>query len=188
MRNEIETKRKETERNEIQRKETKHIETKRNEIKRTETKWNDFFPKRNVTNKNEKFNMVFDQYSIWQFKSDNVIGYLSIAFREKIMITVAKHVIILVIIRSLATPYAGPHKLFKIFLKLPRCIFTVTERKQPKAVIFFGEWNWKSCSAALQFRTPFERFFSFLSHVVLFWIPRQWSVYTPLKSKTQLIL
>jgi hypothetical protein len=37
------------------------------------------------------------------------------------MITVAKHAIILVIIRSLATPYAGPHKLFKMFLKLPRC-------------------------------------------------------------------
>ena len=84
-------------------------------------------------------NRVFDQYSIWQFKSDNYIGYLSIAFREKIMITVAKHVIILVIMRSLATPYAGPHKLFKIFMKLPRCIFTVAERKQPKAVIFFGE-------------------------------------------------
>ena len=83
------------------------------------------------------------------------------------MITVAKHVIILVSIRSLATPYAGPHKLFKIFLKLPRCIFTVAERKQPNAVISFGEWNWKSCSAALQFRTPFDRFFSLLSHVHL---------------------
>ena len=83
------------------------------------------------------------------------------------MITVAKHVIILVIIRSLATPYAGPHKLFKSFLKLPPCIFTVAERKQSKAVISFVEWNWKSCSAALQFRTPCERFFSFLSHVHL---------------------
>jgi hypothetical protein len=51
----------------------------------------------------------------------NVISdYLSLAFREKLMITVAKHVIILVSIRSLATPYAGPHKLFKSFLKLPR--------------------------------------------------------------------
>jgi hypothetical protein len=38
--------------------------------------------------------------------------------------------IISVIIRSLATPYAGPHKLFKSFLKLPCCIFTVAERKQ----------------------------------------------------------
>jgi hypothetical protein len=44
-------------------------------------------------------------------------------------------------------------------LKLPCCIFTVAERKQSKAVISFDEWNWKSCSAALQFRTPFERFF-----------------------------
>jgi hypothetical protein len=52
-------------------------------------------------------------------------------------------------------------------LKLPRCIFTVAERKQSKAVISFVEWNWKSCSAALQFRTPCERFFSFLSHVHL---------------------
>ena len=65
--------------------------------------------------------------------------YLSIAFREKLMITVAKQVIILVIIRSLATPYAGPHKLFKMFLKLPRCIFTVAERKQSGAVISFEE-------------------------------------------------
>ena len=75
--------------------------------------------------------------------------------------------IILVIIRSLAIPYAAPHKLFKGFLKLPRCIFTVADRKQSKAVISFEEWNWKGCSAALQFRTPFERFFSFLSHVHL---------------------
>jgi hypothetical protein len=52
-------------------------------------------------------------------------------------------------------------------LKLPRCIFTVAERKQWKAVISFVEWNWKSCSAALQFRTSFERLFSFLSHVHL---------------------
>jgi hypothetical protein len=80
------------------------------------------------------------------------------------MIAVAKHVIILVIIQSLATPYAGPHKLFKSFLKLPCCI---AERKQSNAVISFEEWNWKSCPAALQFRTPFERFFSFLSHVHL---------------------
>jgi hypothetical protein len=55
------------------------------------------------------------------------------------MITVAKHVIILVIIRSLATPYAGPPKLFKSLLKLPRCILTVPERKQSKAVISFEE-------------------------------------------------
>jgi hypothetical protein len=82
------------------------------------------------------------------------------------MITVAKHVIILVIIRSLATPYAVPHKLFKN-LKLPRYIFTVAERKQSKAVISFEEWNWKSCSAALQFRTPLNDFFSFLDHVHL---------------------
>jgi hypothetical protein len=52
-------------------------------------------------------------------------------------------------------------------LKLPRCIFTVAERKQSKAVISFEEWNWKSCSAALQFRTPCERCFSFLGHVHL---------------------
>jgi hypothetical protein len=68
-----------------------------------------------------------------------ISDYLSIAFRETLMITVTKHVIILVIIRSLATPYAGPHKLFKSILKLPRCIFTVAERKQPKAVISFEE-------------------------------------------------
>ena len=80
---------------------------------------------------------------------------------KKIIITVAKHMIILVIIRSLVTPYAGPHKLFKSFLKLPCCIFTVAERKQSKAVISFEEWNRKSCSAALQFRTPFERSFAF---------------------------
>jgi hypothetical protein len=107
--------------------------------------------------------VIFPDYLIPKVISD----YLSIAFREKLMITVAKHMIILVIIRSLATPYAGPHKLFKSFLKLPCCIFTVAERKQSKAVISFEEWNWKSCSAALQFRTPFERFFCFLSHVHL---------------------
>ena len=68
-----------------------------------------------------------------------ISDYLSIVFREKLMITVAKHMIILVIIRSLATPYAGLHKLFKSFLKLPRCIFTVAERKQSKAVISIEE-------------------------------------------------
>jgi hypothetical protein len=52
-------------------------------------------------------------------------------------------------------------------LTLPRCIFTVAERKQSKVVISFEEWNWKSCSAALEFRKPCERFFSFLSHVHL---------------------
>ena len=65
------------------------------------------------------------------------------------MITVAKHMIILVIIRSLATPYAGPHRLLKSFLKLLCGIFTVAEWKQSKAVISFEEWNWKSCSAAI---------------------------------------
>jgi hypothetical protein len=48
-------------------------------------------------------------------------------------------------------------------LKLPRCIFIVAERKQSGAVIFFEEWNWKSCLEALQFRTPFERFIIFKS-------------------------
>jgi hypothetical protein len=67
--------------------------------------------------------------------------YLSIALRETLMITVAKHVIIVVIIRSLATPYAGPHKLFKSVLKLPCCIFTVAEIQQSKAVISFEERN-----------------------------------------------
>ena len=95
--------------------------------------------------------VIFPDYLIPKVISD----YLSIAIREKLMITGAKHVIILVIIRSLVTTY----KLFKSFLKLPRCTFTVAERKQSKAVISFEEWNWKSCSAALQFRTPFERFF-----------------------------
>jgi hypothetical protein len=47
--------------------------------------------------------VIFPDYLIPKVISD----YLSIAFREKLMITVAKHVIILVIIRSLATPYAG---------------------------------------------------------------------------------
>ena len=121
--------------------------------------------------------VIFSDYLIPKVISD----YLSIAFREKLMITVAKpqalvsfkkymrkghiffewnkclwakHIIILVIIRSLATPYAGPHKLFRSFLKLPCCIFTVAERKQSKAVISFEEWNWKSCSAALQWGSP----------------------------------
>ena len=53
--------------------------------------------------------VIFPDYLISKIISD----YLSIAFWEKLMITVAKHVIILVIIRSLATPYTGPHKLFK---------------------------------------------------------------------------
>jgi hypothetical protein len=56
------------------------------------------------------FSVIVPDYLIPKVISD----YLSIAFREKLMITVAKHMIILVII--------------------------------------------KSCSAALQFRTPFERF------------------------------
>jgi hypothetical protein len=60
---------------------------------------------------------IFPDYLIPKVISD----YLSIAFREIFLVTVAKHVIILVIMRSLATPYAGPHKLFKSFLKLPRC-------------------------------------------------------------------
>ena len=47
--------------------------------------------------------VIFPDYLIPKVISD----YLSIAFREKLMITVAKHVIILVIIRSLATPYAA---------------------------------------------------------------------------------
>ena len=79
--------------------------------------------------------VFFPDYLIPKIISD----YLSIAFRETLMITVTKHVIILVIIRSLATPYAGPHKLFKSVLKLPCCIFTVAERKQSKAVISFEE-------------------------------------------------
>jgi hypothetical protein len=72
--------------------------------------------------------VIFRDYLIPKVISD----YLSIAFREKLMITVAKHVIILLIIQSLASPYAGPHKLFKSFLKLPRCIFTVAKRKTTK--------------------------------------------------------
>jgi hypothetical protein len=75
--------------------------------------------------------VIFPDYLIPKVISD----YLSIAFREKLTITVTKHVII----RSLATPYAGPHKLFKSFLKLSRCIFTVAEKKQSKAVISFEE-------------------------------------------------
>ena len=79
--------------------------------------------------------VIFPDYLIPKVISD----YLSIAFREKLKITVAKHVIILVIMRSLATPYAGPHKLLKRFLKLPRSIFTVAERKQSGAVISLEE-------------------------------------------------
>jgi hypothetical protein len=82
--------------------------------------------------------VIFPDYLIPKL-AKVISDYLSIAFREKLMITVTKHVIILVSIRSLATPYAGPHKLFKSFLKLPCCIFTVAERKQPKAVISFEE-------------------------------------------------
>ena len=63
--------------------------------------------------------------------------------------------------------YCGKTCDYISFLKLPLCIFTVAERKQSKAVICFEEWNWRSCSAALQFRTPFERLFSFLSQVHL---------------------
>ena len=84
--------------------------------------------------------MLFTGVIISDYLIPKVISdYLSIALREKIMITVAKHVIILVIIRSLDTPYAGPHKLFKRILKLLRCIFTVAERKQSGAVISFEE-------------------------------------------------
>ena len=45
----------------------------------------------------------------------DISDYLSITLREKLMITVAKHMIILVIIQSLATPYAGPDKFSKVF-------------------------------------------------------------------------
>ena len=79
--------------------------------------------------------VIFPDYLIPKVISD----YLSIAFSEKLMITVAKHMIILVNIRSLDTPYTEPHKLFKRFLKLSCCIFTVAERKQSKAVISFEE-------------------------------------------------
>jgi hypothetical protein len=79
--------------------------------------------------------VMFPDYLIPNVISD----YLSIAFKETLMLTVAKYVIILVIIRSLATPYAGPHILFKSFLKLPCCIVTVAERKQSKTVISFEE-------------------------------------------------
>ena len=44
--------------NEIKRDETEPIETKRNKIKLNETRRNDFFPKRNITENNEKFNMA----------------------------------------------------------------------------------------------------------------------------------
>jgi hypothetical protein len=79
--------------------------------------------------------VIYPDYLIHKVISD----YLSIAFKEKIMITMAKHVIILVSIRSLATPYAGPHKLFKNVLKLPRCIFALAERKQPRS----GNFLWR---------------------------------------------
>ena len=55
--------------------------------------------------------VIFSDYLIPKVISD----YLSIAFREKIMITVAKHMIILVSIRSLATPYAGPQNCPEAF-------------------------------------------------------------------------
>jgi hypothetical protein len=44
------------------------------------------------------------------------------------MTTLAKHVIILVIIRSLATPYEGPHKLYKRFLKLLHLALSIDDR------------------------------------------------------------
>jgi hypothetical protein len=75
--------------------------------------------------------IIFPDYLIPKVISDYRVS-------GKIMIAVAKHMIILVIIRSLVTPYAGPHKLFKSFLKLP-CCFTVAEKKQSKAVISFEE-------------------------------------------------
>ena len=45
-------------RNEMKRNETEQNETKSNETKRNRSKRNDIFPKRNVTRKNEKFNMA----------------------------------------------------------------------------------------------------------------------------------
>jgi hypothetical protein len=51
----------------------------------------------------------------------------------------SKNIFILGIMLSLATPYAGPQKLFDRILKLPGCIFIVAERKQSGAVIFFEE-------------------------------------------------
>jgi hypothetical protein len=51
--------------------------------------------------------VIFPDYLIPKVISD----YLSIAIREKLMITVAKHVIILVIIRSLAAPLSVPFSI-----------------------------------------------------------------------------
>ena len=54
-----EAKRNQTKRNETDRNKTKRNQTKRNETDRNETKRNEIFPNRNVTKKNEKFNMAW---------------------------------------------------------------------------------------------------------------------------------
>ena len=85
--------------------------------------------------------------------------YLCIAFREKLMITVA-NMIILVIIRSLATPYAGPHKLFKSLLYL-----YCRREKTIKGGNFL--WRMKLKKLFSGFAISHAFFFGFLSHVYL---------------------
>jgi hypothetical protein len=51
--------------------------------------------------------------------------------------------------------------VFKRFLKLLRCIFTVAERKQSGAVISFEEWNWRKVQWLCNFARLLIDFFSF---------------------------
>ena len=67
---------------------------------------------------------MFLDYLIPKVISD----YLSIAFRDKLMITVAKHMIILVIIRSLATPYRASQTVQKLFEVIPLYLYCRGEK------------------------------------------------------------
>ena len=100
------------------------------------------------------------QTSLWKgFLIIRLFGNLKVI----ILSTSAKHVIIIVIIWSMAIPYAGRHKLFKRFLKLLRCIFTVAERKQSGAVISFEEWNWRKVQWLCNFARLLIDFLAFMS-------------------------
>ena len=68
--------------------------------------------------------VIFPDYLISKVISD----YLSIAFREKLIITVAKHMIILVIIRSLATPYRASQTVQKLFEVIPLYLYCRGEK------------------------------------------------------------
>ena len=80
--------------------------------------------------------VIFPDYLIPKVISD----YLSIAFREKLMITVAKHMDYISDYTIPGYPLRRASQTVQKLMKLPRCIFTVAERKQSKAVISFEEW------------------------------------------------